>query len=387
MDTPQARLAVEGGEPASPHPIPIAHVSLTDEEIEAAVAVLRSGRLRAGAVCEAFEEAFAAQVGARYALSVSSGTAALHLAYAALLQPGDEVLVPAFTFIATASMVSMVGARPVFCDVDPETFTLDVADARRRVTPRTRAVVAVHLFGNPADVAGIRALADEFGLKVIWDAAQAHGARYAGQDVGALDDVVCYSFYPSKNMTTGEGGMITTNDPVLYERMRLLRSHGERRRYEHVLLGFNYRLTDVMAAIGLRQLAKLPTWVAQRRAHARYLAERLADVPGLRPQKEQPGGESSYNLFTVVLDPDRFHGDRDTFVRLLQAENVGVAVHYPRPLHRQPVYAPEHGHLHLPVAEALSARVFSLPVHPHLSSADLEAIVRGVRKVARALAR
>ncbi len=282
-------------------------------------------------------------------------------------------------------MVSAVGARPVFCDVRPDTFTLDVEDARRRITPRTRAIAAVHLFGNPADVAAIQALAQEYGLTIIWDAAQAHGARYQGQDVGALDDLVCYSFYPTKNMTTGEGGMITTNDPELYTRCRRLRDHGQVDRYEHVCLGYNYRLTDVMAALGLRQLTRLPTWVARRRAHAQYLIRALQTLPGLHIQQEQPGGEHSYNLLTVALSPEHFTQDRDTFVALLRAENIGVGVHYPRPLHHQPLYRETYGSWQLPVAESLSRRVFSLPVHPGLSQEDLAAIVRGVRKVVEAL--
>ncbi len=378
-------LAAYGGTPSSPRPIPIAQVMLEEADIDAVVQVLRSGQLRAGRICQTFEEAFAAQVGARYAVSVSSGTAALHIAYAATLEPGDEVLVPAFTFFATASMISAVGARPIFCDVHPETFTLDVEDARRRITPRTRAIVPVHLFGNPADVAAVQALAEEHNLVVIWDAAQAHGARYQGQDVGGLDHLVCYSFYPTKHMTTGEGGMITTNDPHLYERCRLLRDHGQHRRYEHVLLGYNYRLTDVMAALGLRQLKRLPAWVRQRRQHARYLIQAFRSLPGLHVQREQPGGESSFNLLTVALDLSRFTHGRDTFVELLRAENIGVGVHYPRPLHWQPVYRKSYGHVRLPVAEALSQRVFSLPVHPALTQEDLAAIVRGVRKVVEAL--
>ncbi len=376
------RLAAEGGEPVSKHFIPITQVALDEDEIAEVVAVLRSGRLREGPVCREFEERFAAHVGARYALSVSSGTAALHIAYAALLEPGDEVLVPAFTFIATASMVVMVGARPVFCDVDPRTFTLDVEDARRRITPRTRAIAPVHLFGNPCDVDAIRALADEHGLKIIWDAAQAHGARYGGQDVGGFDDVVCYSFYPSKNMTTAEGGMITTNDKALYEKCKLLRSHGQAGKYYHTLLGFNYRLTDVMAALGIKQLEKLDNWVQQRRANARYLTERLAGISGIQTPVEQPKGESSFNLYSILLDLNQFRCDRDEFVRLLSAENIGAAVHYPRALHQQPAFVEIANDTSLPVSEDLSRRILSLPVHPALDRAKLDLVVAAVYKVA-----
>ncbi len=384
MLTGSEKLAAEGGTPASPTFVPITRVVIEDEEIAAIAEVLRSGNLREGPICREFEEKFAEHVGARYAVSVSSGTAALHIAYAAVLEPGDEVLVPAFTFIATASMVSMVGAKPIFCDVDAQTFTIDVDDARKRITPRTRAIAPVHLFGNPANVEDIQALAQEYGLTIIWDAAQAHGARYNGQDIGSFDDLVCYSFYPSKNMTTGEGGMVTTNSEALYEKLRLLRSHGQARKYYHTMLGFNYRLTDVMAVLGLRQLDKLNDWIQKRRQNARYLTEHLQDVPGIQTPVEQPKGESSYNLYTVVMDPVHFACSRDEFVQLLRAENIGASVHYPRPLHQQPVYAREGGDMVLPIAEALSQRVFSLPVHPELTEEELEAIVRAVRKVAAA---
>lgn len=381
MPTGSERLAADGGEPVSDHFIPVVRVALDEDEIAEVVAILRSGKLREGPICQKFEEQFAAHVGARYAVSVSSGTAALHIAYAALLEPGDEVLVPAFTFIATASMVSMVGAHPIFCDVDPHTFTIDVAGARQRITPRTRAIAPVHLFGNPCDIEAIRALAAEYNLKVIWDAAQAHGARYEGEDVGSFDDVVCYSFYPSKNMTTAEGGMITTHDEALYEKCKLLRSHGQAGKYYHTLLGFNYRLTDPMAALGLKQLEKLDGWVQKRRANAHYLTEHLTGIPGIQTPVEQTRGESSFNLYTILLDLDHFDCDRDEFVALLRAENVGAAVHYPQPLHHQPVYAKPADRIRLPVSENLCQRVVSLPVHPLLKQSDLDLVLQAVRKV------
>ncbi len=361
--------------------IPIAYVALDEDEIEAVVRVLRSGQLRQGPLVEAFEQQFAASVGARYAVAVSSGTAALHVAYAALLRPGDEVLVPAFTFFATASMVSAVGAVPVFCDVDPHTFTLDVEDARRRITPRTRAIAPVHLFGTPADVEAIQQLAAEHDLHIIWDAAQAHGARYRGRDVGSFDDVVCYSFYPTKNMTTGEGGMITTNDEEIYRRCRLLRDHGQEEKYYHTILGFNYRMTDMAAALGIRQLQKVARWVQKRRENARYLTRHLQHMVGIQVQTEPPGAESSFSLYTIALDLDRFACDRDEFVRRLHAKGIGASVHYPRPLHHQPFYQARYRALSLPVSEGLSKRVLSLPVHPRLTQADLETIVEGVAEV------
>ncbi len=362
--------------------IPIAQVVLEEDEIEAVVRVLRSGQLRQGPITAEFERRFATSVGARYAVAVSSGTAALHVAYAALLQPGDEVLVPAFTFFATASMVSAVGAKPIFCDVDPHTFTLDVDDARRRMTPRTRAIAPVHLFGTPAHIEEIQRLAGEHNLRIVWDAAQAHGARYRGKDIGSFDDVVCYSFYPTKNMTTGEGGMITTNDEEIYRRCRLIRDHGQEAKYYHTMLGFNYRMTDIAAALGIRQLQKVAGWVQKRRQNARYLTEHLHDVPGIQVPVERPGAESSFSLYTIALDLEQFACDRDEFMGRLHEKGVGASVHYPRPLHHQPFYRAEYGHLSLPVSESLSARVLSLPVHPKLTQEDLDRIVEAVREVA-----
>ncbi len=316
-------------------------------------------------------------------MSCSSGTAALHLAYAALLKPGNEVLAPTFTFIATASMVSIAGAHPVFCDVLPDTYTLDVNDARRRITKLTRAIAPVHLFGNPCDMDAVRSLADEFQLKIVWDAAQAHGARYAGRDVGGHDlgrhdECVCYSFYPSKNMTTAEGGMLTTNDEALYEKCKLLRSHGQTARYYHESLGFNYRLTDVMAALGIQQLKKLDGWVKQRRSNARTLTEELAGIAGLHTPVETSQAESSFNLYSVVIDASKFGCDRDELAVRLAAQGIGSAVHYPRCLHEQPVYASANQQP-LPVGEMLSRRILSIPVDPSLGEEEMRLVAAAVR--------
>lgn len=359
--------------------VPITSVVLDEAEIEAVVSVLRSGRLREGAVCREFEERFAAEAGARYAVSASSGTAALHLAYAALLEPGDEVLVPAFTFIATASMVVMAGAIPVFCDVDPRTFTLDVEDARRRITRRTRAIAPVHLFGNPADVSAVHDLASAHGLRIVWDAAHALGARYRGHGLGEFGNVVCFSFYPSKNITTGEGGMATTNDDELAARLRLLRSHGAAGKYRHTLLGFNYRLTDVMAALGLRQLDKLDNWIRCRRANAAALTEGLGGVKGITTPREQPGGEHCFNVYSVLVDAEVAGCDRDELGRRLATAGVETAVHYPRALHDQPALAPYAGDAPRPVSRELCRRILALPVHPGLDAGDINRVVETMR--------
>jgi perosamine synthetase len=358
--------------------IGIAAIKLTEDEIAAAVAVLRSGALRQGKECEAFEQEFAAKVGARFAVSNANGTAALHLAYLACLKPGDEVLVPSFTFFATASMVTMSGAIPVFCDVDPLTFNIDVADAERRITPRTRAIAPVHLFGNPVDVDAVQALAARHNLAMVWDAAQAHGAILKGEDVGSLDDFVCYSFYPSKNMFVGEGGMTCTNNPDYDQHLRFLRSHGETGKYLHTMLGYNYRMTDVEAAIGRQQLKRLDAMVALRRRNAAILNQGLGDLPGIRPQQVTPQADSAWHQYCVIVDPEAFGRDRDALAQCLKDRGIVTGVHYPRGLHQQPVFVELYGQVRLAHTESLAEHILALPVHHGLSEPDVHAIVEAV---------
>ena len=363
--------------------IRIAKVDLTEREVDAALKVLRSGNLRQGAVTAEFERQFAAATGAAHAIAVSSGTAALHLAWMALLNPGDEVLVPAFTFVATATTVLLAGGRPVLCDVDPVTFTIDVEDARRRVTPRTVAIAPVHLYGQACDVSGLQELARDAGLRIVWDAAQSHGTTHCGVDVGSLPDLTCYSFYSTKNMTTGEGGMITTSDDELDRTLRLLRSHGQERKYYHTALGLNYRTTDVQSAIGLVQLERLPGLVGQRRANAQRLTELISGTPDIRPPVERTGTEHSYHQYTIVVEGEDGGSPRDRLAGELQTRGVETAIHYPRPLNHQPVLQRDCGQPQLPVSERLCQTVLSLPVHPDLTPAEVEAVGRAVRESLR----
>jgi perosamine synthetase len=361
-------------------PVAIASVKLDEQEIAAAVAVLRSGHLVAGHAVEEFEAQFAKLIGADHAVAVSSGTAALHIAYLAVLKPGDEVLVPGFTHISTASMVHFAEGRPVLCDVDRRTFTLSLEDAARKVTARTAAIVPVHLFGNACDIVRVNQLADHHRLKIIWDAAQAHGTSYRGKKIGGFADLVIYSFYPTKNMTTGEGGMIVTSDQGLYERCKLLRSHGERRKYYHESFGLNYRMMEISGALGLEQLKKLPALTAKRRQHAKYLTERFEGVDGITLPYVANGVEHSFHQYPILLEIERFRCSRDEFVEVLKAEGVQAAVHYPRALNQQPVFAADN--VRLPNCEWLARRIISLPVHPSLSQAELDRVVSGVTKVA-----
>jgi len=359
--------------------IGISEIVLSEPEIDAAVAVLKSGALRQGQECQAFEEEFAAATGAGFAVTCSNGTAALHMAYWDCVGPGDEVLVPAFTFIATGSMVTAVGAKPVFCDVDPDTFLLDLKDARARITERTRAIAPVHLFGNPCDFDAVTAFAREFDLVIVADAAQAHGATYNGIDVGAFGDYAAYSFYPSKNMFVGEGGMVTVTDADKAERLRNLRSHGQTGKYYHTSLGLNYRMTDVEAAIGRVQLTRLEEMVAVRRRNAMMLQEGLAGLPGLRCQSATGGGDSSWHQFCVIVESEEFGMTRDELGRVLNEAGVATGVHYPRGLHQQPVFEELYGAQSLPVTEHLADRILAVPVHHGLDGGQVEQIVHAVR--------
>ncbi len=361
----------------------MAEIKLTDAEVEAAVRVLRSGKLRQGKECRAFEEEFAEKVGAKCAVTCASGTAALHLAYMTLLKPSDEVLVPSFTFIATASMVTMSGGKPVFCDIDPETFLIDLRDAERKITSRTKVISPVHLFGNPCDVEAIRKFADKYGLKIVWDAAQAHGATFKGKDVGSFGEFVCYSFYPSKNMFVGEGGMICTNNSELGNRVRYLRTHGQTDKYYHTMLGFNYRMTDVEAAIGREQLKRLDSMLHIRRQNAEILNRGLTGIQGIRPQKTTPNACHAWHQYSVVIEPEDFRCTRAELAKFLEARGVATNVHYPRGLHQQPIFERMYGKVVLPNTESLAKNILALPVHHGLSKADVERIVEVIYEAGR----
>ena len=363
--------------------IAMAEIKLTEEEIASAVRVLRSGALRQGRECEAFEREFAQKVGAKYAVASSSGTAALHLAFMAFLRPGDEVLVPSFTFVATGSMVTVTGGKPVFCDVNPETFLIDLEDARGKVTSRTRAIAPVHLFGNVCEMEDIENFANKHDLVVVWDAAQAHGATFKSRNVGGFADFVCYSFYPSKNMFVGEGGMTCTNNSEYDYRMRFMRTHGQTDKYLHTMLGFNYRMTDVEAVIGREQLKRLVSMLAVRRRNALILNEGLEGLPGIQPQKTTPESEHAWHQYCVLVDQEKFGLTRDQLAHALQERGIASGVHYPRGLHQQPIFMELYGVYQLPNTEYLAEHILALPVHHGLKEDDLACLVEAVHSAAR----
>lgn len=351
--------------------IPIAKPLIGEEEKQSVLRVLESGMLAQGPVVRAFEEAFAELCGVRYAIATSSGTTALHVALLAHgIGAGDEVVTTPFTFIATANAVLYVGAKPVFVDIDPVTYNLDSGRIERAVTARTRAILPVHLFGLPADMGPICEIAERHGLAIVEDACQAHGATYRGRPVGSFG-TSCFSFYPTKNMTSAEGGMITTDDAEVAQRCRDIRQHGMRRRYYHDALGYNFRMTDVHAAIGVAQLGKLEGFNQRRIENAAYLSERLV---GVTVPAASEGCRHVYHQYTVrVLD-----GQRDRVAEGLRERGVGVGVYYPMPVHRQQVYLELGYDERLPHAERAAEEVLSLPVHPGVGQGDLDTIVGAV---------
>ncbi len=355
--------------------IPVAKPDIREEDIAAVASVLRSGNLAQGSITEEFEERFARYIGVRHAVAVSSGTAALHLALVASgIGPGDEVITTPFTFAATANAILFTGAVPVFVDIDAFTFNIDARLIQDAITSRTRALLPVHLYGQPCDMDTISDIAERNGLAVIEDACQAHGAEWDGKRVGSFG-TGCFSFYPTKNMTTGEGGIVTTNDVRIAEHARVLRSHGQTGRYVSEHLGFNYRMSDIAAALGLCQLERLEEYTRARIANARLLTEGLARVPGLLVPQETPWVRHVFHQYTVRVIPG-FPMSREELQAHLVSRGVGTAVHYPRPLHNQPYYRSLGcGKLKLPIAEQAAKEVLSLPVHPGLSRTDIGHIV------------
>jgi dTDP-4-amino-4,6-dideoxygalactose transaminase len=359
--------------------IPAAKPIIGDEERAAVDRVLQSGMVAQGPEVAAFEGEFADHfVAGRPVVAVNSGTSGLHLGLlAAGVGPGDEVIVPSFTFAATGNSVALTGASPVFADIEPDSFTLDPSSVEASITERTKGIMPVHLYGHPARMRELRAIADRYGVALYEDAAQAHGAALDGAQVGTFGEFAMFSLYPTKNMTSGEGGMVAAADADFARRVRLLRNQGMERQYENEVIGFNARMTDLHAAIGRVQLRKVDAWTQARRANAEFLD---ANLRGVIVPPVAKGAYHVYHQYTVRV-PD----DRDGFVRALKEEHgVGSGVYYPIPNHLLPSLAPYAPDLSLPETGRASREVVSLPVHPSLTSADLERIVAAVDAVSGA---
>ncbi len=352
--------------------IPIAKPLIDDKEINAVTEVLRSGTIAEGQKVKDFETAFAEYVGTSYAVAVNSGTAALHVALLAHnIGPGDEVITTPFSFVATSNSVLFTGARPVFADIDERTFNIDPESVIEKITSKTKAIIPVHLYGQAADMKKIMEIAEDNDLAVIEDACQAHGATYEGKKVGSFGTGT-FSFYPTKNMTTGEGGIITTDDKTVAERAKMIRSHGSKVRYFHEMLGYNLRMTDIAAAIGLIQLGKLEDFNEARIRNARNLTVKLDKIRKLiLPFIDKRCGHV-FHQYTVRVNSNTI--SRDEVVSFLSKKEIGTGIYYPLPIHKQPYYKEIGFNDSLPVSEKAASEVFSLPVHPAIHETDLDFI-------------
>ena len=390
-------LALRGGPPVSRVTLPYGSQWLDEDDVAAVVEVLRSERLTTGPKVVEFEAAFASHVGTKHSVAVSSGTAALHSAMHAIdIGPGDEVIVPAMTFVASANCVVFQGGIPVFADVDRETLLLDPAQVEAKITSRTKAIVGADYAGQPCDYGALKAIADRHRLPIVADACHALGGSFKGRPVGSLATLSTFSLHPVKPITSGEGGIVTTDDSMLADRMRVFRNHGitsdygERERqgswyYEMVDLGYNYRLTDLQCALGLSQLAKLPEWILRRQSIADRYDKAFADLPAVQPLGVRPDVSHAYHLYVVRWNLDELSADRDTLFGALRAEGIGVNVHY-IPVYLHPFYRSRFGLSPglCPVAESAYERIMTLPIFPRMTDADVDDVVIAVRKVTAA---
>jgi len=353
--------------------IPIAKPLLDEKEIEAVSNVLRSGIIAEGAHVGEFEAKFADYIGVEHAVAVNSGTAALHASLLAHgIGAGDEVITTSFSFIATANSIFFTGAKPVFADIERETFNINVDSIVDKITPKTKALMPVHLYGHAAQMKAIMDIAEDHKLIVVEDACQAHGATYGGKKVGSFG-TGSFSFYPTKNMTTSEGGMITTDDKRVAERARMIRSHGSKQRYLHEMVGFNLRMTDISAAIGLVQLGKLDDFTLMRQRNAKVLSGGLEDVDGITIPVIKDGCSHVFHQYTIRAEK------RDELATMLSRSGIGTGIYYPLPIHKQPVYRNLGYNDNLPECDKASGEALSLPVHPGVSKDDLKTIVEVIK--------
>ena len=393
-------LAIHGGTPVRASFLPYGRQSIEESDIQAVVDVLRSDWLTTGPKVAEFEEALGARVGAAHAVSFSSGTAALHAAaFAAGLEPGDEAIVTPLTFAATANCVLYQGATPVFADVCSDTLNLDPERVGEKITAKTRAILSVDYAGHPADLKPILELARKNDAIVIEDACHALGAEYNQRKIGSIADMTVFSFHPVKHITTGEGGMVTTNNPQFAEALRRFRNHGisseARQRqsagqwhYEMVLLGFNYRLPDFACALGIEQLKRLDANLERRREVAACYSKAFAEIPGVIAPTVRPEVNPAWHLYPIRLDLAKLTADRAQVFRALRAENIGVNVHY-IPVHLHPYYRDRFGYVggEFPVAEDAYSRLISLPMFHAMSDQDVSDVIVAVAKVLSSYAR
>ena len=360
--------------------INIASPQIGKEEIKAVTAILKSGMLAQGPKVAEFEKNFAKFIGVKFAVATSSGTTALHIALlAAGVGPGDEVITSPFTFIASANSIVYTGAKPVFVDIDEQSYNLDPEKIEKAITKKTKALMPVHLYGSACDMTRIIAIARKHKLALIEDACQAHGAEWRGKKVGSFGTGT-FSLYPTKNMTTGEGGIITTNSKEIYEKANLIRAHGSKVKYYHEILGFNFRMTDISAAIGIEQLKKLAKFNRIRQKNAAYLTKNLANITSLITPFVNKNVTHVFHQYTIRITPD-FDLSRDEVLQKLSEAGIGTAVFYPLPINEQKLYKDLGYRANTPVAAKVAKEILSLPVHPGLTKKDLEYIVKTIQNV------
>ena len=361
----------------SPSPIVINKPIIGEKEYLNIKKVLESGLLTSpsrGPFLREFERRVSQYLGVKHAIAVANGTTALHAALMASgISYGDEVILPSFTFVATAEAVILAGATPVFADIEPDTYTLDLNSVKKVLSPRTKAIIPVHLYGLPCNMEEILELAEHKGLIVIEDAAQAFGAEYKGKKIGGIGDLTCFSFYPSKNITCGEGGLISTNRDDLAEKVRLFISHGEAERYKSSMLGTNYRMSELHAAIGVAQMEKIEGFLEKRSENASKLTFLLKDFPWLHTPIVPEGKKHAWNLYTVKLK-DRERNIRDRILKYLREKKILATVYYPTPIHLMPYYRGRFTEANLTNTCIASDSVFSLPIHPQVTEDQLEYI-------------
>ncbi len=361
--------------------IPIAKPSIGPEEKKAVQEILDSGMIAQGQKVKELEEKFLNYIGIRYSAATNNGTSALHTALLACgIKEGDEVITTPFSFTATANSILFCGARPVFADIEPDTFNIDAEKIEEKITEKTKAVLVVHLFGNPCDMDRIKDICKRHDLLLIEDACQAHGAEYKGQKVGSIGDCGVFSFYPTKNMTTGEGGIITTDNADIAERCRVIRDHGQDGRDNQVMLGYNYRMTDIQAAIGVEQLKKLEGFIERRIENAKMLNEGLKGVKGIITPKMQAETRHVFNQYTIRVADD-FKISRDMLVKKLKDAGIGAFVYYPKPIYAQKYYLELGYKDNLKNAENAAKEVVSIPVHPGVTKEDIEVIIDTINEL------
>ncbi len=362
--------------------IPIAKPLIGDEEINAVVEVLKSGMLAHGKEVEAFEEEFAEYLGAKHGIAVMNGTVALDVALKALkIGPGDEIITTPFTFIASANCILFQGAKPVFADIDPKTFNLDPNEVLEKISDKTKAIIVVHLYGQPADMKAFTEIAEDYNLYLVEDCAQAHGAEFEGKKVANFGHIAAFSFYPTKNITMGEGGMVVTNDDELAKRAKLIRSHGQTKKYLHEELGYNFRTTNIAGAIGRIQLRKLDKWNSIRIKNAEMLTKGIEKIEGLTPPYVDPRVKHVFHQYVIRVE-EEFPLSRDELAQKLREKGIGTGIHYPMPVHWQPLYQ-KLGYPKdcCPNSIDASKKVLSLPVHPAVSGEDISYILNSLEEL------